>query len=279
MKACLATVMTYAVLGFWALVSLFPLVWILVTSVKGENEIMNGPYYLPFGDFTPSLKAWSYILFESNDHLLLRFVNSAVIGLTATLLVTVLGAMAVYGVTRFRMNQGILFAMLASRVLPPVVIALPLYMMAYHTGTLDSRFALIITYTAVNLPVAVWLLRPVLGTRASEQEEAALLDGASHMTIFFSILLPMVASGIAAAGFLVFILCWNEYLFAAYLTATNANTLPQFLAGQLSMKEAQVGGDPEEWAQLSAAIVLMAAPLLVGTAAAQRILGRMATWR
>jgi len=273
------TMLTYAVLGFWSIVSLFPLVWVLITSVKGEDQITYGPYFLPYVDFTPSFWAWNYLLFESNDFLLLRFFNSTVVGLTATLLTLLLGGMAVYGVTRFRLSQNILFAMMASRVLPPVVIVLPLYMMALYTGLRETRVALIITYTVVNLPVAVWLLRPVFGNRASEQEEAALLDGASHLTIFFSVLLPMVASGIAAAGFLVFILCWNEYLFAAYLTTVDASTLPPFVLGQLSMKEAQIGGDAEEWAQLSAGIVLMTVPLLAGIAVVQRVLGRMAVWR
>jgi sorbitol/mannitol transport system permease protein len=84
---------------------------------------------------------------------------------------------------------------------------LPIYMMAQYTGTLDTRFALIFAYTASNLPVAVWMLQPVFGQVATEQEEAAQLDGASHVRIFFTIVLPMVAAGIATVGLLIFILC------------------------------------------------------------------------
>jgi multiple sugar transport system permease protein len=248
---------------------------------------MHGPYYLPFVDFTPSLDAWVTDFTYSNDHLLLRFYNSAVVGVTSTLFTVLFGGMAVYGLTRFRYripgigthNDGILFAILASRILPPVVIAIPVYVMAQYTGTLDTHFALIFTYTAANLPVAVWLLLPIFGNRATSQEEAAQLDGASHMRIFLTIFMPMVAASTAAVALVIFILCWNEYLFASFLTSDKVSTLPPWVAGQMLMKEAQVGGDGDEWPQLSAAIIFMIAPLLACTAFAQRVLGRMALRR
>lgn len=283
-RSLLVKVLTYALLVFWSLVCLFPLYWIAVTSLKDESEIMHGPYYLPFVDFTPSLDAWVSILDYANDHLLLRFYNSVVVAITSTFLTVVLGGMAVYGLTRFRYklpwiglrNEGILFAILASRILPPVVIAIPLYVMAQYTGTLDTHFALIFAYTAANLPVAVWLLLPAFGNMATSQEEAAQLDGASHLRIFLTIFVPMVAASTAAVGLLIFILCWNEYLFATFLTSDKVSTLPPWVMGQMSIKEAAVGGDGDEWPQLSAAMIFMIAPLLACTAFAQRVLGRMA---
>ena len=257
-------ILTYALLGVWTLVCLFPLYWVAVTSLKAEAEITGGPFYLPFLDFAPTLESWAYLLTDPNDNLLGRYFNSLVVALAATALALLLGAMAVYGVSRFtKGGQALLTAMLATRVLPPMVMALPLYMMAYYTDTLDTRFALIFTYAAINLPVVVWLLQPVFGPRATEQEEAAQLDGASRLAIFFSIFLPMVAGSLAAVGLFVFILCWNEYLFAAWLAGNNAMTLPPWLVGQMSMKEAQVGGEAEEWARFSAATVMMMAPLLI----------------
>ena len=330
MRVVLAKVLTYAVLVFWSLVCLYPLYWVAVTSLKGDPEIMRGPFYLPFVDFTPSLNAWVSILTYANDHLLLRFFNSAVVGITSTLLTVLLGGLAVYGLTRFRYavrwrrlvlfflaavfagsalivpavwvqflfaivaallfllatglnqrglvlrNDAILFAILATRILPPVVVVLPIYMMAQYTGALDTHFALIFTYTAANLPVAVWLLLPVFGNFATSQEEAAQLDGASHFRIFLTIFLPMVAASTAAVGLVIFVLCWNEYLFAAYLTSDKVSTLPPWVAGQMSIKEAQVGGEGDEWPQLSAAIIFMIIPLLACAALAQRVLSRMA---
>ena len=282
-RSALANLLTYAVLGFWTFVSLFPVYWVAVTSLKGEHEIVDGPFYVPFVDFKPSLDPWVKILSYENDRLLLRFFNSAVVGLTATLLTVLFAGMAVYGLTRFRSgpvlrSDRIVFAILATRVLPPVVVALPIYLMAQYTGTLDTRTALIFTYTAANLPVAVWLLLPVFGKLATQQEEAAQLDGASHMRIFFSIFLPMVATSIAAVAFLIFVLCWNEYLFAAYLAGDHAMTLPPWMIGQMSIKEAQTGGEGEEWAQLSAATIFMIVPVLACTFLAQRFLGRMVLW-
>jgi multiple sugar transport system permease protein len=279
----LGKLLTYAILAAWSFVCLFPMYWVAVTSLKGETDIMDGPVYLPFIDFTPSLKAWAFILGDTYDNLLPRFFNSAIIGLTSTVITTALGGMAVYGFTRFKWRTSlpskILFAILASRILPPVVIVLPLYVMAQLTGTLDTRFALIFAYTAVNLPVAVWLMQPVLGPRATDQEEAALLDGASHVVIFFTVVLPMIAASAAAVALLIFVLCWNEYIFAVNLAGDRAMTLPPWMVGQMSMKEAQIGGEAEEWANLSAATVLMAAPLLACAVYTRRALNRMDLWK
>ena len=174
---------------------------------------------------------------------------------------------------RFEPRQ-LLGVLLATRILPPIAIAVPLYVMAWHLGSLDTRYFLILTYTAINLPVAIWLLQPVLGMTASEQEEAAQLDGASHALIFLTITLPMVMGSVAAIGLLVFVLSWNEYLFAAVLATDHAMTLPPWAVGQLSMKEAQAGGEAEEWAHLSAATVFMVLPLLAFTAIVQRALSK-----
>jgi multiple sugar transport system permease protein len=287
-RRLLRRALAYAVLGAWTFVCLFPLYWLAVTSLKREADIVARPRYVPFGDFAPSLDAWRFILADASDNLVLRYFNSTVVGLTSTLLTVLLGGLAVYGLTRFRYvlpwtglalhNRSILIAVLATRILPPVAVVLPIYMMAQYTGTLDTRFALIVTYTASNLPVAVWLLQPVFGAAATDQEEAAQLDGASHFRIFFTIAVPMAGAGIAAVGVLIFILCWNEYLYAAYLAGDRAMTLPPFLVGQMSIKEAQIGSEAEEWAHFSAATILMTVPLLACTAPVLRVLSRVTSW-
>ncbi len=316
----LGRMMAYAALGSWACVCLFPLYWAVATSLKRPLEIVAGPFYVPFIDYTPSLDAWAYILFDSHDAPLLRYFNSVIVGLTSTALTLLFGGLAVYGLTRFHHavswlptalvlvgagfagssffvaspgiwllfvlgavlalfaasrfrsnrgpalhNTGILVAILATRILPPVTVVLPLYLMAQHTGTLDTRFALVATYTAANIPAAVWLLQPVLGQVATDQEEAAQLDGASHFRIFFEIVVPSAARGLCAAGLLIFILCWNEYLYSVYLASAHAMTMPPFLAAQMSVREQQAGSDAEEFARLSAAIILMVMPLILGT--------------
>lgn len=279
-KTTLGKALTYTLLGLWSVVCLVPLYWFAVSSLKSVADIDGPPTYLPFVDFVPSLDAWRFILFEPREALVPRFINSAVIGVTSTIVTMLAAGLALYGLTRFRRvpssgNFGFLSLILATRILPPIVIVLPLYMMARATGTLDTRTFLILSYSTVNLPVALWLLQPVFGSAATDQEEAALLDGASHLTILFTILLPMVRAGLFAAGLLIFLLCWNEYLFAAYLTSEHALTLPPWMVGQISYKEAQVGGEPEEWGRLSAATVVMVVPVLLFAAIAQRALGAL----
>ncbi len=267
---------TYFVLWFWVLVCVFPIYWVAVTSIKSVPDIEGPPKYLPFVDFSPVLDAWRFILFDHAENLVAKFFNSLFIASAATLLTLLSGTMLLYGLSRFRrpnliMGFNIVSVILATRILPPVIVALPLYLMAAATNMLDSVFALIAIYVAVNLPIAIWLLHPAMGTKATEQEEAAQLDGASHFNICFGILLPMLKVSLMATGVIIFLMCWNEYIFAVYLTSDHAQTLPPWMVGQLSMKEAQVGGGAEEVAHLCAATVFMILPTLALAALARRV--------
>ncbi len=268
----------YTLLAIWSVVCLLPIYWLTITSFKDSNTIDKSPTYLPFLDFTPSLDAWRFILSDPAENLVSRAFNSIAIGISSTLATLVIGGMLVYGLTRFTSkfnNSGIMAAILSTRLLPPVVLAVPLYFMAQKTGSLDSLSSLIFIYTAINIPIVIWMLAPVFGPRASDQEEAAMLDGATHFHIFFFILLPMVRTAVVTVGLLVFFQCWNEFLFAATLTSDHALTLPPWMVGQLSMKEAQTGGGAEEVAHLAAATVLMALPVVVLTIFAQRSFTRV----
>jgi multiple sugar transport system permease protein len=172
-------------------------------------------------------------------------------------------------------GRGLVVALLSTRLLPPVVVVLPLYVLMHAIGWLDTPVALAAACATANLPVAIWLLLPVLGPAASDPEEAALLDGASHLSIAFTILLPMVATGVTAVGLLIFVLCWNEYLFAAYLTTDGSMTMAPWVIAQISSREAQIGSDAQEWANLSAALLVMSIPLAALAAVAQRLAARM----
>jgi len=265
----------YALLWLWALVCAFPIYWLAVTSIKAVPDIEGLPKYLPFIDFSPSLHAWRFILFDHAENLVPTFFNSVITASVATIITLLLSSSLLYGLSRFRhskkiMGIDIIGAVLATRILPPVILALPLYLMASTANILDSIWTLIVVYVAVNLPIAVWLLHPVMGTKATEQEEAALLDGASHFSICFGILIPMLKVSLMATGFIIFLMCWNEYIFAIYLTSDHAQTLPPWMVGQLSMKEAQVGGGAEEVAHLCAATIFMILPALALTSFAYR---------
>jgi multiple sugar transport system permease protein len=269
----------YTVLCLWSFICIFPLYWVFIASLKSEDAIIHSPRYLPFIDFTPSAEAWRFIFFDSSENLLRPLFNSFIISATATLIVIASTCPMIYAITRLgKTRPWLLTLMLATRILPPVTVVIALYVMAQKTGLLDTRTVLILTYSAINLPVAIWLLLPVFGKRATEQEEAALLEGVSHIYILWDILRPMIMTSIAAVALIVFVLGWNEYLFAAILTTDQASTLTPWMVGQLSMKEAQVGGEAEEWAHLSAAAIVMVTPLLLFTGVAMRMLtGRAAT--
>ena len=173
----------------------------------------------------------------------------------------------------------IAIGLIASRVLPPVAMIAPLYAMAEATGLLDTQLLLILVYAGANLPVAIWLLQPAFGTRATEAEEAAYLEGASHSSILFTILLPMIRQPLLAVGLLIFLLCFNEYFLAAHLAPGQAITMPPWLVSQISMREAQIIAEEDELSHLSAAIVLMVLPLLAFSVTLQRFLGQQELWR
>jgi multiple sugar transport system permease protein len=271
----LRALFVYGLLCAWSIVCLGPLYWLTITSLKSGNDITNRPTYVPFVDFEPTLEAWRYILFDKADSVLPSLVNSAVIGLASTTLTIILGSMLVFGLTRSsKSSRWIMPFVLGSRVLPPAVLTLPAYLMATKMHTLDTWIALIIAYTVINLPVAVWLLHPVFGTRTTEQEEAASLEGVTQFGILFGIFLPMVAMSVLSISIVIFILCWNEAILANALSSAQALTLPPFLEAQMSIKEAQVAGEAEEWSRFSAATILLLLPLLVPLGLVQRALSK-----
>ena len=128
-------------------------------------------------------------------------------------------------------NNDIEFWMISNRIMPPIVAVLPIYVMFQHLQLLDTQVALIATYTAVNLPIVVWLTRDFFAGIPLDLEESAEIDGASKFRVFFTIALPLVRSGLAATFMLVLILAWNEYLLALFLTNANAQTMPVLVVG------------------------------------------------
>lgn len=272
---------TYALLIGWSVICVFPVYWLAVTSIKPAEGAE--PRYVPFLQFTPDLSGWRFVLFDQNESMVAALWNSLLTASGASLLTLTIACLAVYALTRHhfahRLDRTIMAGILATRLLPPMVLAVPVYMMAQLAGLLDSRVALIVTYAAINLPVATWLLAPVFGRRVTEQEEAARLDGASHLLVLRSVLLPMLKSGIAAAGLIVFVLCWNEYLLATVLATAHAATAPVWLIGQLSMKEAQATAEAEELARFAAAASLLMLPLAAMAGLVHRSVARSAAGR
>jgi len=236
----------YTALLIWTVICLFPIYWTLTTSFKLAPDVMKGNL-IPWVDFTPRWKGWESIgvsprlmgeVSTVRDEFLKRSWNSTVIATSASALAVILGSLAAYGLSRFTYkfgfmrNSDISFFFLSQMILPPVVLALPFLVLYKSLALLDSRVGLILLYTLMVLPIVIWIMRDQFQGIPVELEEAALVDGLGIWGAFLQIVLPIAAPGMVAAFILSLVLCWNEYFFAALLTATNAPTLPVMVASQ-----------------------------------------------
>jgi len=312
---------SYVVLGFWALIVLFPLYWIVITSFKEPFQVNNGPRYLPFVDFQPSLHAWKYIFFDIGNDTFRPYVNTVIIGLVSSVIALVLGAAASYALVRFVYkpklgviglflgcvvltillvslhvptliavaaaivlffllvvtigrrfvrslgNSDIAFWMVSQRILPPVAVVIPIYLLFQQMKLLDTRTSLIITYIAANLPIVVWLLRDYFESIPKELEESAAIDGASHLRTFWSIVLPLAVPGLVATFLFVLVFAWNEYLLALFLTNAKAQTLPLAVVAQNATRGPQ-------WWYISVLVLIMIVPVIVMAIFLERYISR-----
>jgi multiple sugar transport system permease protein len=311
----------YLVLGGWALVVLFPLYWLVITSFKLPIQVNSGPFYLPFVDFRPSLDAWRYILVDLRDDTLRPYVNTVVVSLASSSLALLLGSAAAYALIRFPYtprlgliglfaglvlaaavavglgvppavavvvaggcfailaatvgrrftrtlsNRDLAFWMISQRILPPVAVVIPIYVLFQHLRLLDTRTALIITYAATNLPIVVWLMRDYFAKLPWELEEAAVVDGASAFRVFRSITLPLSVPGLVATFLIVLVFAWNEYLLALFLSSADAQTMPLTVAAQNATRGPQ-------WWYMSVLIQIMILPVIALAIALERVVSR-----
>ena len=183
-------------------------------------------------------------------------------------------ALAVIGAQAFRRapspalgNSDILFWMISQRIFPPIVAALPIYVMFQQVHLLDTYYALILTYTTVNLPIVVWLMYDFFASVPRDLEESAELDGASKIRIFFEIIVPLAKPGLIATSLLVLIFSWNEYLLALFLSTAHAQTLPILVAAQNATRGPQ-------WWYMSVLIVIMILPVIFITLFLQRFIAK-----
>jgi len=239
-------IVIYAALLSWTVICLFPIFWTITTSFKLAPDVMKGNL-IPWWDFTPRWKGWESIglsprligeVSTVREEFLKRFWNSTVVSISSSLLAVVMGSLAAYGLSRFNYrfgfmrNSDISFFFLSQMILPPVVLALPFLVLYKSLALLDSRIGLILLYTLMVLPIVIWIMRDQFHGIPIELEEAALVDGLGIWGAFIQIVLPIALPGMVAAFILSLVLCWNEYFFAALLTATNATTLPVMVASQ-----------------------------------------------
>lgn len=250
------------------LIALAPLYWMLTISFKHEVDQFAVPprWFL----FTPTLEHYrdAFLTRSFGQYL----INSAIISVFSTLSALVIGTLAAYALARFRMpyrlDRRLSLWILSTRMFPPIVTAVPLFLMMRDLRLLNTRLSLVILYAGFNLPFVIWMMRGFFVEVPRELEEAALVDGDSRLGALRRVLLPLVAPGLAATAVFCLIISWNEFLFALVMTQTDAAmTLPVGIAGRVTQYEIK-------WGVMSAAGVVAMMPILIFAMAVQRYLVR-----
>ena len=285
----------------YALITMVPLAWIFMTGFKTPPDSIAYP---PKVVFDPSLEGyvnlftsrsrqtpeylaslpppetWYDELVRSRNMVITgpsrfaeRYTNSLIIGFGSTFLAVFLGTLAAYGFSRFRvpLKDDLLFFILSTRMMPPIAVAIPIYLMYRNLGLSYTHLGMILLYTAVNLSLSVWLLKGFIDEIPREYEEAAMIDGYTRLQAFFKVVLPQAATGIAATAIFCLIFSWNEYAFALLLTSGEAQTAPPFIP-------IIIGEGGLDWPAVAAGTTLFLLPVLVFTILLRRHLLRGITF-
>ncbi len=219
----------YALLLFALVVILFPLIWMFLSSFKGQTELFARDTTL-----FPVVWTWeNYINVWFNTPFPLYFWNSFYIAVVTTVLTVFIAVYASYAIARleFRGRNAFGIMLLITQMFPHIMLVLPLFAIIRTLGLFNTHAALIIAYTAFSLPFAIWMLRSFFAAIPLELEDAAAVDGASLMGTLHKVILPLAGPGIAAVGMYTFIQAWNEFLFAlVFLQSQSLRTLPLGLA-------------------------------------------------
>ncbi len=264
-----ARAISYAILIFWTAFTLFPLYWTTITSIKSSQTVnLPVPTFIPWVQFEPTLQPFRDIFGEGEGYgvsgmgnVSLFFRNSFSAAFLSSLIAVVLGAMAAYALSRFRYrrwkNNDIAFWFISQRMLPPIALVVPYFILFGRVGLLDRLPVLIAVYAAMNLPLVIWLLRDYFQDLPVEIEEASMVDGSSRFGAFFRIALPLAIPGLVVAFLFAFVFAWNEFLFGLTLTFDHAKTLPVQLAGNVTLR------GPRYWDIAAQGLVVMLPPLFI----------------
>ncbi|MBZ2196243.1 carbohydrate ABC transporter permease [Occultella gossypii] len=241
----------------------FPVLWMAMTAFKNENQAASNP---PTWFFTPTLDQFRAVIDAGAGTF---FANSLIATGVSTLLVVLLAVPAAYAlaIRPVAKTSDVLFFFMSTKMLPVVAVIMPIYVIAGQLHVLDNIWTLVVLYTAMNLPIAVWMMRSFFQEIPGEVLEAASMDGAGLMRTMRSVLMPMVAPGLAATALICVIFAWNEFFFALNLTASRAATVPIFITSTMTSEGLFL-------ARLSAASLLASLPVIIAGWVAQKQLVR-----
>jgi multiple sugar transport system permease protein len=251
-RRLISATVRYMILSIWAIISFFPIYWMVSTSFKPSTQWFSWPpiYFPDPATLSNYMNVWfgaeeydqaQYAI--SSQKPLISLWNSTVIAFSSTFLSVAFGSVLAYGVSRYRiLSEARMFQLLMLRMIPPIVVVAPLSLYYSALGLLDTRIGLIMVYFLTTLPYAVWMTKSFIDEVPREVEQAAEILGASRWRTVFEIVLPLIRSGLVATFLFILILTWSEYLLALIITKTQVSTLPIELSKYQGSTEGRVYG-------------------------------------
>ncbi len=267
------SVLKYCAILAWSAFVVAPFLWALTTSFKTANGVTGGPTYIPWLQYEPSIHGWRTLFGAAGGiDIIQPYIDSAVVTGSASFISIVLGTLAAYGLSRFEYrwgfvkNSDLTFFFISQRIMPPIVLAIPFFLMLQFLDLLDTKLGLIIVYVALLLPIAVWVLIDFFNNIPRQIDEMAMLEGCTPFGAFFRVILPNSLPGIIVAGLFCVIFGWNDFFFAFTLTFTNTQVLPVAIVA--------LNSSVTPWWSLSASALISVAPLVLIAFMVERLLSR-----
>jgi len=254
-RSVAASAALWATILVAACVTIFPFYWMLNTALKPHSEVFLSPP--TFASANWSLAAFSTLLVERP--FARYFLNSLVVSAGSTLLSVTLAALAAYGFTRFHIRgaSALIVFLLFTKMLPETLLIIPYFRLMSELGLINSYFALILAYSSFALPFSVWMLIGFFRSIPREIDEAAIMDGATRLVVFWRVILPLARPGLVAVALFTFLISWNAYVWALVLT-----TDPSMFVLSVGIAN-MVGEYRVQWNELMAAAVIAALPVIV----------------
>ncbi len=264
----------YLCLLAWSAFVVFPFLWALSTSFKDANSVTGGARYLPWVQFEPTTLGWRSLFTSGSQgiNIVTPFLNSATVTLVASAISLALGTLAAYGLSRYKFRAGfvknsdITFFFISQRIMPPIVLAIPFFLMLKEISALDTIAGLVIVYIALLLPIAVWVMIDFFDSIPRELDEMAMIDGCTPIGAFFRVILPNSMAGLVVAGMFCLIFGWNDFFFAFTLTFTETQLLPVAIVS--------LNSSVTPWWSLSAFALISVTPLALIAVVVERFMSR-----
>jgi multiple sugar transport system permease protein len=267
-------VLTLAFVTFWSIFVMMPILWALVTSFKPPEAVDFGATFIPFVDFTPTLLGWGSIFGVGGGsvNLVPALFNSIIVTFGGAAISLVLGTISAYGLSRFAYKLGfirnadIVFFFISQRIMPPIVLSFPFFLMLRNLGLLDTHLGLILVSIGGLMPIVVWLMVDFFNGIPRELDEMAMLEGYSPFETFIKVILPLTAPGLTVAGMFAVIFGWNDFFYPLVLTFGQVVTLPLAIVA--------LNATITPYWTLSAAAIFAILPLVAFAFAMERFLSK-----